>query len=111
MENSNMKNMVVLKNLPSNMIEEAFVIIKPNLKIKQKREAKEGEKKNNKKEQTKDYIIKEAELLLQNYAIEMERKEEESRSFASLCKKYKKLQKMTAGITLLAMIGWLFTLL
>ena len=28
METSNMKNMVVLKNLPSNMIEEAIIIFK-----------------------------------------------------------------------------------
>ena len=30
METSKMKNMVVLKNLPSNMIEEAIVIFKEN---------------------------------------------------------------------------------
>ena len=34
METSKMKNMVVLKNLPSNMIEEAIVIFKENSKIK-----------------------------------------------------------------------------
>ena len=36
METSKMKNMVVLKNLPSNMIEEAIVIFKENSKIKAK---------------------------------------------------------------------------
>ena len=29
-----MKNMVVLKNLPSNIAEEAIVILKPNVKLK-----------------------------------------------------------------------------
>ena len=29
-----MKNMIVLKNLPSNIVDEAFVILKPNSKIK-----------------------------------------------------------------------------
>ena len=30
----NMKNMVVLKNLPSNIVDEAIVILKPNVKLK-----------------------------------------------------------------------------
>ena len=34
MENSNMKNMVVLKNLPSNLVEEAFIILKSSKKAK-----------------------------------------------------------------------------
>lgn len=29
-----MKNMVVLRNLPSNIVEEAIVILKPNVKLK-----------------------------------------------------------------------------
>ena len=32
MESSDMKNMVVLKNLPSNMVEEAIIIFKENHK-------------------------------------------------------------------------------
>ena len=31
MESSNLKNMVVLKNLPSNLIDEAIIILKGNL--------------------------------------------------------------------------------
>lgn len=34
METSNMKNIVVLKNLPSNIVEEAIVILKGNKKNK-----------------------------------------------------------------------------
>ena len=34
METSNMKNMVVLKNLPSNLVEEAIVILKSSKKVK-----------------------------------------------------------------------------
>ena len=33
MDIENMKNMVVLKNLPSNIVEEAIVIFKPNVKL------------------------------------------------------------------------------
>lgn len=34
METSNMKNMVVLKNLPSNLVEEAIVILKSSKKVR-----------------------------------------------------------------------------
>ena len=36
MESSNMKNMVVLRNLPSNMVDEAIIIFKETSKIKAK---------------------------------------------------------------------------
>ena len=35
METSNLKNMVVLKNVPSNMIEEAMIVLKKNIKNKE----------------------------------------------------------------------------
>ena len=35
MDISQMKNIVVLKNLPSNMVEEAIVVLKPNIKVMQ----------------------------------------------------------------------------
>ena len=34
METSNMKNMVVLRNLPSNLVEEAIVILKSSKKVR-----------------------------------------------------------------------------
>ena len=34
METSNLKNMLVLKNFPSNIVEEAIIIIKQGSKIK-----------------------------------------------------------------------------
>ena len=35
MEFGQMKNIVVLKNLPSNIVDEAIVVLKPNKKAKQ----------------------------------------------------------------------------
>lgn len=63
-----MKNMVVLKNLPSNLIEEAFVVLKSN-KLAKEIIYKDVNEKNkmhstNNKE---DYIIKEAEMIVMNY--------------------------------------------
>ena len=49
MENGQMKNMVVLKNLPSNLIEEALVIVKSkkNVKTLEYIDKKENGKKQN----------------------------------------------------------------
>ena len=35
MNQSGLKNMVVLRNLPSNIVEEAIVVLKANSKVKQ----------------------------------------------------------------------------
>ena len=69
METSKMKNMVVLKNLPSNLVEEAIVILKSNKKVK-KLEKIEKNNKTNQNEPSrreKDYILKEAEMLVSSY--------------------------------------------
>lgn len=79
MESSNMKNMVVLKNLPSNLVEEAIVILKSNKKVKklqkiEKKRKQQGKAENIKRE--KDYIVKEAEMLVANYISKLEDKHE-----------------------------------
>ena len=53
MESSDMKNMLVIKNLPSNMVEEAIIIFKENQKIREKELIEKGEKINSADVQTK----------------------------------------------------------
>lgn len=77
MDTENMKNMVVLKNLPSNIVEEAIVILKPNIKLKSLDTAErngKNKKSNNKsnKQETKKYIINEAEMVIGNYLSKIE---------------------------------------
>lgn len=94
MKESNLKNIVVLKNLPSNIVEEAFVILKSN------KDARKLEKiENSKKTQTaempkksKDYVLKEAEMILANYLSKVENNEKET-SKSLVNKKYKRLKK------------------
>ena len=64
MDTEKMKNMVVLKNLPSNIVEEAIVILKPNIKLKSLDTIDKNNKKNEKvkQEDHKKYIISEAEM-------------------------------------------------
>ena len=68
----NMKNMVVLKDLPSNIVDEAIVILKPNIKLKGLDVIDKNNKKKNKEEDSKKYIINEAEMLISNYISKIE---------------------------------------
>ena len=119
MDTSNLKNIVVLKDLPSNLVEEAIVVLKENQKI-QKLEFVDQEKKTkpieqlpkncvqkkkknlkniNQKENKnpRDYIIKEAQLLIADYISKIENKNrKESQSFKDLKKKCKKLKIMNS---------------
>lgn len=59
MEQNNLKNIIVLKNLPSNIVEEAIVILKTNKKAKrvQKIEKSKKTKEQEKKLKQSDYIL------------------------------------------------------
>lgn len=117
MDIHNMKNMVVLKNLPSNMIEEAFVVLKNNVKIhkietvdkikgKQKIETK-GTKLNN-----NEYVIKEAELIISEYMDKINKKEFENicnnKKLEMKCKKLKAISCFLGAFSVLASICILF---
>ena len=56
MDTNTMKNMVILRNLPSNMIEEAYIVFKDNVKI-HKLEKIENKKVSSKKEKIDGKII------------------------------------------------------
>lgn len=81
METSNMKNMVVLKNLPSNLVEEAIVILKSSKKAKKLEKIQKNHNipKGQDKKREKDYVLKEAEMLITNYILKLENKQEEKR--------------------------------
>lgn len=75
MDINNMKNVVVLKDLPSNIVDEAIILLKQNQKIKKHEYA---DIKNNNKEKikhdSKDYIVKEAQMLISDYISRIEQK-------------------------------------
>ncbi len=99
MDISNMKNMVVLKNLPSNIVDEAIVILKSNKKIKKLEyaESKLNNSKNNNenKNNNNDYIVNEAEMIISNYISNLEKPKEFNSNAKDLSKKYSKLKKIT----------------
>jgi len=105
MESSDMKNMVVLKNLPSNMVEEAIIIFKEKQKVKQKELIDKGQNINSGEVQSKsrDYILKEAEMLVTDYIKKIENKKlENSRD---ILYKYKKLKKYSITSTIFLAIS------
>lgn len=112
METSNMKNIVVLKNLPSNIVEEAIVILKGNKKIK-KLELVDNKNKNKLTSQegkNKEYILKEAEMLVSNYINNTQKNKFIDRMNKSEKKKYGVLKKYSIIVTILLVISLILNL-
>ena len=96
-----MKNIVVLKNLPSNLVDEAIVILKPNKMARRLEyiDKKETKEKSTKQQNEKDYIIKEVENVVSNYINSI--KEKESLHKKDLMnKRYKTLKIYSIVITI-----------
>ena len=93
MEKSQMKNMVVLRNLPSNLIEEAIVVFKTVKSAKEFQYIDKIENLKNKqnKKDAKDYMVKEAESVISNY-IKINEKKNKNNESSIINKKYKKLK-------------------
>ena len=106
MQSSDMKNMVVLKNLPSNMIEEAIIIFKETQKVKQKELIEKCKIVNSTESQpkSKDYILKEAEMLVADYINKIENKRKVGKN-KDLINKYEKLKKYSIISTILLVIS------
>ena len=104
MRENDLKNIVVLKDLPSNIVEEAIIILKTNKMAKkvQKIEKSKSTKKEEPRKKQVDYILKEAEMLVSNYAdkIENEKNRNEEKD---INKKYKRIKKY-AYITSIIML-------
>ena len=100
-----MKNIVVLKNLPSNIIDEAIVILKNNSKIESLEaiEKKELIDNMNKTSSSKEYILKEAEMVISNYISDVkEEKQLKSLNVNALKKQCKRLKRLLILVGTLA---------
>lgn len=106
MESSDMKNMVVIKNLPSNMVEEAIIIFKETQRVKQKEFIDKGKNVNSTEIQSKsrEYILKEAEMLVTDYINKIENKKKLSNN-KDIINKYKNLQKYSIVSTVILVIS------
>lgn len=102
MQESNMKNIVVLKNLPSNLIDEAIIIIKSN---KNARKLEHIEKTSgsscDEQKNTKDYVIKEAESVISNYIAKVEKNKIVKKSKNNIENKYKRLKAYSIFVSII----------
>lgn len=104
MEASKLKNMVVLKNLPSNIVDEAIIVLKSNKKVKKLQKIENKRMKSEESiKKDKEYILKEAEMLVNSYVSKVENNkttiiDKESKQ------KYNKLKKYSIAITIMCII-------
>lgn len=105
MDISTMKNMIILKNLPSNLADEAIIVLKENKKIKNKDLV---DKKNFEKSKTDldkkndDYIIREAECIVNDYLNKIENRKNEKKFNKNQNNKYKKIKIYSIFTTIVA---------
>ncbi len=94
MQLSKMKNIIVLKGMASNVVDEAIVVLKPNVKLKQSEYNTKGKIQGEDKNK-KMIVMKEAENTINNYVKKLQ-KEASNKEEISLRKKYKFLQVCNA---------------
>lgn len=106
METSNLKNMVVLKNLPSNIVDEAIIVLKSNKKAKKLEKIEKRKTQNDENvKKDKEYILKEAELIVNNYIKNIENNNNRKNIFNKDAKeKYNKLKKYSVIMTIMCIV-------
>ncbi len=105
MEASNLKNMVVLKNLPSNIVDEAIIVLKTNKKAKKLQKIEKNNQVDKEEKKDKDYILKEAEMLVNSYISKVEIKDIKKGNVSQKQKnRYEKLKKYAIATTVLCII-------
>ena len=112
-ESSNMKNMVILKNLPSNMVEEDIIIFKKTQKIKEKEAIDKLHKMDTGTRETKskEFILKEAEMLVNDYIKKIETNKKTNIFDRSIGDKYTFLKRYSIVITILFIISFIINLI
>lgn len=107
--------MIILKDIPSNMVEEAIVIFKPNIKIehvKKEQKKKENVKVGAKgKESSKEYLLKEAEAIVSQYISNLERPKQLEINNQKLLNKYNRIKTISILCGLVGAFGIIVNLL
>ena len=95
----NVRNIVRLTDVPSNTIEEAIIIFKENKKAKKYEYSNNFSQNKNQNIDDKEYIVKEAELIISDYLNCPKNKE------IDLIRKNKKLKLISVGLGLLLIMS------
>ena len=89
------ENMVVIKNLPSNIVDEAWVVLKPGVKKKEKDFIQKVKNNKNYINKERGYIVKEAEMVDTEYLNDINSLKN-NRKYERILKKYNNLKKVFA---------------
>lgn len=103
MQLSKMKNIIVLKGMSSNVVDEAIVVLKPNVKLKQSEYNAKGKRSPDDKNK-KMIVTKEAENTINMYVKRLQ-KESKMLENHQLKMKYKFLQICNIALILTIMIA------
>jgi len=106
MVKNDLRRIVLLKNMPSNIVEEAIVVLKAN-KLSEKKNKKiecfEMKNKFTKNEKEEDFIIKEAQNVILEYVKTLENTKKDKNTI-NLEKKYRRLMYVTIVISFLYLV-------
>ena len=106
-----MKNIVVLKNVPSNLVDEAILILKPNKNAKKLEYACKSSSTGY-KDSTKnnDYVVKEAESVIANYISKVEKNKPKQKENTNFNKKYKRLKIYSIVVSIILTLAVIKTM-
>lgn len=107
METNSLKNIIVLKSLPSNIVEEAIIILKSNKYAKKFQTIEKNNTNDQLKTESnkKEYIIKEAESILASYISKVENSRALEKPSKNLKMKYERLKRYSYIITISLLIS------
>ncbi len=112
MEQEQMKNIIVLKNLPSNIIDEAFVILKSNTKIKSLERIDKNNHIQERQQKEDNYIVREAEMVISNYISRIEKPGEEGdRKTKQIELRYKRLKLITIILSFVVFVNAIISII
>lgn len=112
MNTNQMKNMIVLKNLPSNIVEEAIIILKNNKKIKSLDRVEKQTSNSMEKQSSGEYIVKEAEIVIGNYLSKIEKeKQMKSYSVKQIENRYKRMKILSIVLGIIIIVNVIIDLI
>ena len=98
----NMRNIIRLRDVPSNTIEEAIIIFKDNKKVKKFEYTNKFKNSNEQNQENNNYIVKEAELVISDYIKNSENNKNDIK------KKNKKLKLANIILGILLIVSIIF---
>ena len=112
MNTNQMKNMIVLKNLPSNIVDEAIIILKNNKKIKSLDRVEKQTSNSMEKQSSGEYIVKEAEIVIGNYLSKIEKeKQMKSYSVKQIENRYKRMKILSIVLGMIIIVNVIIDLI